>query len=109
MSAQECRGKNTVTRPRRLSFRLRGAAGTAIGRLLVKAGLTPLDALRAATSGAAECLGAAGKAGRISAGGDASLVLVEGNPLEDISSTERIVEVFFHGESVNRGNLIEKK
>jgi len=78
-------------------------------RLLVKAGLTPLDALRAATSGAAECLGAAGKAGRISAGGDASLVLVEGNPLEDISSTERIVEVFFHGESVNRGNLIEKK
>ena len=34
---------------------------------------------------------------------------VPGNPLEDISSTERIVEVFFHGESVNRGNLIEKK
>ena len=78
-------------------------------QLLVKAGLTPLEALRAATSGAAECLGVPEKAGRISDGGDASFVLVEGNPLEDISATERIVEVFFHGESVNRGGLVEKK
>jgi ABC-type multidrug transport system permease subunit len=78
-------------------------------QLMVKAGLTPLDVLRAATSSAAECLGASDKAGRISAGGDASLVLVEGNPLEDISATERIVEVFFHGESVNRGTLVAKK
>jgi len=78
-------------------------------QLMVKAGLTPLEALRAATSGAAECLGASGKAGRISVGGDASLLLVEGNPLEDISATERIVEVFFHGESVNRSALVEKK
>jgi ABC-type multidrug transport system permease subunit len=78
-------------------------------QLMVKAGLTPLNALRAATSGAAECLGVSDKAGRISAGGDASLVLVEGNPLEDISTTERIVGVFFHGESVNRGALVEKK
>jgi ABC-type multidrug transport system permease subunit len=78
-------------------------------QLMVKAGLTPLEALRAATSGAAGCLGASDKAGRISAGGDASLVLVEGNPLEDISDTERIVEIFFHGESVNRGDLVGKK
>jgi ABC-type multidrug transport system permease subunit len=78
-------------------------------QLLVKAGLTPMEALRAATSAAAECLGASEKAGRISAGGDASFVLVEGNPLEDISATERIVQVFFHGEAVNRGNLVEKK
>lgn len=78
-------------------------------RLMVKAGLTPLEALRAATSGAAECLSASDKAGRISAGGDASLVLVEGNPLEDISSTERIVEIFFHGEAVDRGALVGKK
>jgi imidazolonepropionase-like amidohydrolase len=78
-------------------------------QLLVKAGLTPMEALRAATSGAAECLGASEKAGRISAGGDASFVLVEGNPLEDISATERIVQVFFHGEAVNRGNLVDKK
>lgn len=78
-------------------------------QLLVKAGLTPLDALRAATSDAAACLGAADRAGRIDAGGDASLVLVEGNPLQDISTTERIVEVFFHGEAVHRGALVEKK
>jgi ABC-type multidrug transport system permease subunit len=77
-------------------------------QLLVKAGFTPMDALRAATSDAAECLGAADRAGHIQAGGDASLVLVEGNPLEDISATGRIVNVFFHGEEVNRGALVEK-
>jgi len=78
-------------------------------RLLVKAGLTPAEALRAATSDAADCLGAEAKAGRLQAGGDASLVLVEGNPIEDIAATERIVEVFFHGEKVNRNALVEKK
>jgi ABC-type multidrug transport system permease subunit len=77
-------------------------------QLMVKAGLTPLEALRAVTSGAAECLGATGKAGQITAGGDATLVLVEGNPLQDISATERIVGVYFHGESVDRGALVEK-
>jgi hypothetical protein len=34
---------------------------------------------------------------------------VEGNPVEEISSTERIVEVFLHGENVHRGALVEKK
>ena len=78
-------------------------------QLLVKAGLTPVEALGAATAGAADCLGVADKAGRITAGGDATLVLVEGNPLEDITTTERIVGVYFHGESVHREALIEKK
>ena len=76
-------------------------------RLLVKAGLTPLEALRAATSDAADCLGAP-RAGRLGAGLDATLVVVEGNPFEEISSTERIDEVFFHGENVHRGELVEK-
>ena len=77
-------------------------------RLLVKAGLTPLEALRAATSDAADCLGAP-RAGRLGAGLDATLVVVEGNPFEEISSTERIDEVFFHGENVRRGELVEKQ
>jgi hypothetical protein len=77
-------------------------------RLLVQAGLTPLEALRAATSDAADCLGAP-RAGRLGPGADASFILVEGNPLAEISSTERIVEVFFHGENVHRGALVEKK
>jgi imidazolonepropionase-like amidohydrolase len=77
-------------------------------RLLVQAGLTPLEALRAATSDAADCLGAP-RAGRLGPGADASFILVEGNPIEEISSTERIVEVFFHGENVHRGGLVEKK
>jgi ABC-type multidrug transport system permease subunit len=77
-------------------------------RLLVQAGLTPLEALRAATSDAADCLGAP-RAGRLGPGSDASFILVEGNPLAEISSTERIVEVFLHGENVHRGALVEKK
>ena len=76
-------------------------------RLLVKAGLTPIEALRAATSDAAACLGAP-RAGRLGPGLDATLVVVEGNPFEEISSTERIDEVFFHGENVHRGELVEK-
>jgi imidazolonepropionase-like amidohydrolase len=78
-------------------------------RLLVKAGFAPVDALRADTADAAGCLGAAGRAGQLREGGDASLILVEGNPLEDIASTERIVNVFFHGERVDRGALVARE
>ena len=77
--------------------------------LLVKAGLPPIEALRAATANAADCLGASASAGRIREGGDATAVLVEGNPLEDIAATGRISIVFFRGEWVNRSGLIEKK
>jgi ABC-type multidrug transport system permease subunit len=77
-------------------------------RLLVQAGLSPMEALRAATTGAAGCLGAPA-AGRLGAGRDATFVVVEGNPFEEISSTERIAGVFFRGENVNRDGLVEKK
>jgi imidazolonepropionase-like amidohydrolase len=53
--------------------------------LLVAAGLTPMQALQAATSRAAECLGLQGEIGTIEKGKWADLVLVEGDPLRDIS------------------------
>lgn len=52
-------------------------------RLMVEAGMSPLDALAAATSRAADYLGLTDK-GRIGGGKDADLVLVEGDPVADL-------------------------
>ena len=47
--------------------------------------------------------------GLIRKGYDASLLLVDGNPLQDISATERISTVFFKGERVDRSGLFDQK
>ncbi len=82
-----------------------GNAGTQYGismhqelAALVAAGLKPGEALAAATSAPAKAFGL-GKRGRIASGYKADLLLVEGNPVADIASTRRIVEVWKDGES----------
>ena len=77
-------------------------------QLLVKLGLTPAEALKAATSNAAMLLGIGDRAGFIRKGYQATLLLVDGNPLEDISTTERVSVVFFKGERITRGDLFEE-
>ncbi|MCG2842074.1 amidohydrolase family protein [Sandaracinobacter sp. RS1-74] len=57
--------------------------------LYVKAGLTPAEALRAATLGAEEFLGEADRRGRIARGQVADMVLVAGNPLADIEAIRK--------------------
>jgi imidazolonepropionase-like amidohydrolase/ABC-type multidrug transport system permease subunit len=79
-------------------------------QLWVKAGI-PVDAvLQAATIGTARVMGIGERAGLIRVGFDATMILVDGNPLEDISATERISGggVFFKGERVDRAGLFEK-
>lgn len=76
--------------------------------LLVQAGLSPNDALQAATGRAATALGAANRIGFLKPGMEADLLLVDGNPLRDISVTERISAVIFRGERVIRGDLFEQ-
>lgn len=83
--------------------------GTAFGvtlhrelELLVEAGLTPLEALRAATSATAAAFGL-GDRGRVEAGMRADLVLVDGNPARDISATRRIVGVWKSGRAIELG------
>jgi imidazolonepropionase-like amidohydrolase len=83
-----------------------GNAGTLVGASLhhelaqlVDAGLTPREALVAATSGPATAF-RLGQRGQVAKGYKADLVLVEGNPLQDIAATRRIVEVWKDGESV---------
>lgn len=64
---------------------------------LVAAGLTPYDALRAATANAAEFLGAGDRRGRVTPGQEADLVLLDENPLADIGNTRRITGVMLKG------------
>jgi len=68
-------------------------------RLLVDAGLSPLDALRSATVLAAQYWGLADR-GVISPGKRADLVLIDGDPLADISAVSKIAAVWCAGQPV---------
>ncbi|HYN19935.1 MAG TPA: amidohydrolase family protein, partial [Thermoanaerobaculia bacterium] len=70
-------------------------------QLLTEAGLTPAEALTAATRAPAEAFKLADR-GRITPGARADLVLVDGNPLVDIEATRAIVRVFKNGFDVRR-------
>lgn len=69
--------------------------------LLVKAGLSPLEALRSATSIPAEKFDLADR-GRIQPGLVADLVLVNGDPTKDIKATRNIAAVWRNGKKVDR-------
>ena len=77
--------------------------------LWVKAGIPPAVALRAATYNAARLLGAENHIGSIRAGNDADLLVVDGNPLDDIGAVERISIVFFKGEQLDRSDLFNQE
>ena len=63
----------------------------------VAAGLTPYQALEAATRNPAEFLGALKEWGTIEPGKRADLVLLAANPLEEITNTQRIEAVSLGG------------
>ena len=69
--------------------------------LLVRAGLTPEEALTAATARPADCFGLTDR-GRIAAGQRADLLLVEGDPTANITDTRNIVDVWKSGHADNR-------
>ncbi|GKU21303.1 amidohydrolase [Fusarium langsethiae] len=69
--------------------------------LLVQAGLSNVDVLRAATITPATVFGL-GDRGEISLGKRADMVLVEGDPLEDITATRRIRKVWIGGVEIER-------
>jgi len=64
---------------------------------LVELGHTPYEALRAATVSSAELLGVADRTGRIAEGFEADLVLVPGNPLEDVAALQDVLLVMSNG------------
>ena len=77
--------------------------------LWVRAGIPPAVALRAATYNAARLLRAENHIGSIRVGNDADLLLVDGNPLEDITAVERISIVVFKGEQLDRSDLFNQE
>jgi imidazolonepropionase-like amidohydrolase/ABC-type multidrug transport system permease subunit len=76
-------------------------------QLWVQAGIPAEVALKAATVNAAKLLRMDKKVGAIRQGMEANLLMVDGNPLEDISATQRISLVVFHGERVRRSSLFD--
>jgi imidazolonepropionase-like amidohydrolase len=73
--------------------------------LLVHAGLTPAEALRTATINPARFLGLTDSLGVVATGKVADLVLLDGNPLQDIANTKRIRAVIQGGRLLDRGAL----
>jgi cytosine/adenosine deaminase-related metal-dependent hydrolase len=74
-------------------------------RLFVEAGLSPSAALQAATKNPAHALGWEMRTGSISVGKDADLVLLDANPLRDITNTSRIRAVVRAGRVLDRAAL----
>lgn len=76
---------------------------------LVKAGLSPMEALVAATKTGAECVGMEHEIGTIEAGKFADLVLVDGNPLANIGVLQdrtKIVQVYKGGKPVKEASAL---
>ncbi|MFN0121899.1 MAG: CIA30 family protein [Blastocatellia bacterium] len=71
-------------------------------QLLVKSGLTPLEALTAATGTSAKALKVDHERGTIAAGKKADLVLIAGAPHQNIADIEKISRVFLDGIEVDR-------
>jgi imidazolonepropionase-like amidohydrolase len=73
--------------------------------LMVNAGVTPAAALKAATGAVAPYLGEQGL-GKLTQGSTADLVLIKGNPLEDIRNTRNVEVVMKAGKVVDRQKLL---
>jgi imidazolonepropionase-like amidohydrolase len=70
---------------------------------LVELGLSPVEALRSATSVAADLLGLAGKTGAIQTGLEADLIVVERNPIQDPRALADVLIVVSNGRvALNR-------
>lgn len=72
---------------------------------MVRLGMTPSEAIRSATSAAAEMLGARGEIGVVAPGAFADLVAVSGDPLADVGTLERVRFVMKGGRVVRDSKL----
>jgi imidazolonepropionase-like amidohydrolase len=74
--------------------------------VMVKLGLTPLQSIQAATINAADLLGWSDKIGTVEPGRWADIIAVDGDPLQDVTTLERVEFVMKGGEVVK--NQYEK-
>ena len=70
--------------------------------VMVKLGLTPLQAIQAATINAADLLGWPGKVGSLDPGAWADIIAVDGDPLKDVTILEHVKFVMKGGEVVKQ-------
>lgn len=73
--------------------------------LLVECGLTPMEALQAATLNPARYFGLENEFGTIEEGKAADLVLLDANPLRDIHNTQKVRAVVMRGKFFSRSDL----
>lgn len=71
---------------------------------MVAAGMTPAQVLVAATGNAAELAGMT-EIGTVEVGRSADFVVLEANPLDDITNTRRIAAVYLRGEELDRAGM----
>ena len=69
---------------------------------LVSSGMTPSQAIVAATKTAAEILQIDNVVGTIAARKNADFLILDANPLDDITNTRRISKVYLRGQEVDR-------
>ncbi|HSA95854.1 MAG TPA: amidohydrolase family protein [Acidobacteriota bacterium] len=72
---------------------------------LVDVGLTPFEALRTSTTSPFEYLGESDRAGTIEVGKRSDLLLLDDNPLEDISAASKIAGVLIRGRWIGRDDI----
>jgi len=73
--------------------------------LLIKTGFTPMEALQAATRNPAKYLGLLDSLGTVEKGKIANLVLLDANPLAEISNTQKINAVIVGGKLVTKAEI----
>ena len=72
--------------------------------MMVNAGLTPAQVLVAATRNSAQIL-RLDELGTIASGKSADFIVLEANPLDDITNTRRIAKVYLRGRELDRAAL----
>jgi imidazolonepropionase-like amidohydrolase len=71
---------------------------------MVTAGMTPMQVVVAATRTSAEIL-KLDQLGTIASGKSADFIVLEANPLDDITNTRRIADVYLRGRHIDRKSL----